>query len=121
MAELYGNPLSTNTSPTTEDATKTMEDNKAGRYNGSFDDAVFAGKLVEVELGVDAETRATSSEKKAPKKRAGLGPDGKPWRSRVKRRNSADLRRDQLVDQVLRETDVQCKFLRTSTDRQRTA
>lgn len=109
MAELYGNSVSVKTITATEETTQTMQDNKPGRYNGGFDDAIFAGKLVEVELGEDAEPKATSSAKKGPKKRTGLGPDGKPWRSRVQRQNSADLQRDQLVEQVLRETDVQCK------------
>lgn len=108
MAELYGSSVSTKTISTTEEP-QTTHDKKSGRYNGGFDDAVFAGKLVEVELGEDPESKATLSMKKAPKKRTGLGPDGKPWRSRIQRRNSADLRRDQFVEQVLRETDVQCK------------
>jgi len=113
MAEVYGSSVSTKTISTTEES-PTTQDKKPGRYNSGFDDAVFAGKLVEVELGEDSEPKATLSMKKAPKKRPGLGPDGKPWRSRVERRNSADLRRDQFVEQVLRETDVQCKALFTN-------
>jgi hypothetical protein len=110
MAELYGSSVSVKTTTiTTENPMQTTQDNKPGRYNGGFDDAIFAGKLVEVELGEDAEPKVTSSMKMGAKKRTGLGPDGKPWRSRVQRRNSADLQRDQLVEQVLRETDVQCK------------
>lgn len=92
----------------TDDSITTL-DAKPGRYSGRVEDAVFAGKLVEVELGEDAERKAASRMKKEPRKRPGLGPDGKPWRSRTQRRNSADLARDQLVEQVLRETDVQCK------------
>lgn len=106
MAELNGNSSSTHTSSSYDSSTAPL-DTKTGRYNG-VDDAVFAGKLVEVELDEAAE-RTTVGKKKEPRKRPGLGPDGKPWRSRIQRRNSADLARDQFVDQVLRETDVQCE------------
>lgn len=108
MAELYGSSATTHTA-SSNDGAATTHDTKSGRYNGDVDDAVFAGKLVEVELGEDAE-RAAIRMKKEPRKRPGLGPDGKPWRSRMQRRNSADLARDQLVEQVLRETDVQCEL-----------
>ncbi|KAE9970328.1 hypothetical protein EG327_010304 [Venturia inaequalis] len=104
MAELSGNYASTRTALLDDNSTVT-HGTKPGRYNGG-DDAVFAGKLVEVELG-EAVERKTTSKKKEARKRPGLGPDGKPWRSRTQRRNSADLARDQFVEQVLRETDVQ--------------
>lgn len=110
MAELYGNSATIKTDSAIDDSTPATHDTKSGRYNGSFDDAVFAGKLVEVDLGEDAERMTTPYTKKVPKKRPGLGPDGKPWRSRIERRTSADIARDELVEQVLRETDVQCKF-----------
>lgn len=106
MAELSGNYASTHTASLDDNSTVT-HGTKPGRYNGG-DDAVFAGKLVEVELG-EAVERKTAGKKKEARKRPGLGPDGKPWRSRIQRRNSADLARDQFVEQVLRETDVQCK------------
>jgi hypothetical protein len=109
MAELYGKSASTKLTPSTEEPASTTDEKRTGRFNRDFDDAVFAGKLVEVELDEDTAPKATSSTKKTPRKRTGLGPDGKPWRSRTERRNSADLHRDQLVDQVLREADMQCK------------
>lgn len=109
MAELYGKSASTKPTPSTEEPASTTNDKRTARYNRDFDDAVFAGKLVEVELDEDTAPKATSSTKRTTRKRTGLGPDGKPWRSRIERRNSADLHRDQLVDQVLREADMQCK------------
>ena len=77
--------------------------------------AAALGKLVEVDLGEEARQRneeRTKRElrgeqvddeigKKPPKVR--LGRDGKPWRGR-KRRNSEDVRRDKLVEDVLKES-----------------
>lgn len=36
-----------------------------------------------------------------------LGPDGKPWRSRKKRRGSDDIKRDKMVEDVLRENRLE--------------
>lgn len=76
------------------------------------------GKLHEIDLGDEArdknvartdmatrrlngeEVIEESAQKKPTKVR--LGRDGKPWRGR-KRRGSDDIRRDQLVDEILRE------------------
>ena len=41
--------------------------------------------------------------------RTRLGPDGKPWRSRRKRRGSDDMKRDQLVDSLMSEN--RCRFI----------
>lgn len=80
------------------------------------------GKLQEVDLGADTRwrneertRRKIAGEKsleeeemeaaraaKAPKK-VRLGPDGKPWRSRRKRRASEDVERDRIVEEVMRE------------------
>lgn len=76
------------------------------------------GKLHEIDLGdeardknvarTDMATRRLNGEEvveeSAPKKptKVRLGRDGKPWRGR-KRRGSDDIRRDQLVDDILRE------------------
>ncbi|TID22349.1 Nucleoporin [Venturia nashicola] len=106
MAELHGSSASTYTASSNAVSTAT-HDTKSGRYNRGTDEAVFAGKLVEVELGQGAEQKSSARTKKEPRKRSGLGPDGKPWRSRMQRRNSADLARDSFVDQVLGETVVQ--------------
>jgi len=75
------------------------------------------GRLQEVDLGDDvrdmnvaqterarriqAGEEVEESVKKVPKVR--LGPDGKPWRGR-KRRGSDDVKRDRLVEDVLRES-----------------
>lgn len=76
------------------------------------------GKLHEIDLGDEArdknvartdmatrrlngeEVVEESAQKKPTKVR--LGRDGKPWRGK-KRRGSDDIRRDQLVDEILRE------------------
>lgn len=85
------------------------------------------GKLQEIDLGDEAREYNMSrtrkqlsgeeipqhdlSKKKAnatPKTRPGLGPDGKPWRPRQpRRRNSDDIRRDALVEEVLRENRIE--------------
>lgn len=74
------------------------------------------GKLHEIDLGPDAKLRNIQRTEAATRILAGresptpsdgeLPPrkgDGKPWRGR-KRRNSDDIRRDQLVEEVLRES-----------------
>ena len=78
------------------------------------------GKLHEIDLGPDA-TLNNIARTEAAKRRLESGEveteegtgkvrlrrDGKPWRGR-KRRNSEDVKRDQLVEQVLRETRRKC-------------
>jgi len=76
------------------------------------------GKLHEIDLGPDATLRniarteaaqrrleageeGAEREERAPKVR--LRKDGRPWRGR-RRRNSEDVKRDQLVEEVLRES-----------------
>ncbi|KAF2457417.1 hypothetical protein BDY21DRAFT_25390 [Lineolata rhizophorae] len=70
------------------------------------------GKLHEVDLGPDSTLRNIARTAQATRKlQSGeaaepepkLGPDGKPWRNR-KRRTSEDIRRDKLVEEVLKET-----------------
>lgn len=78
------------------------------------------GKLHEIDLGPDAKLRNIERTVAATRSLAGgdplepndqdlggkkprLNKDGKPWRQR-KRRNSEDIRRDQLVEEVLRES-----------------
>ena len=77
------------------------------------------GKILEVDLGNEARDRNVILTEKARRRLDGeevedesategkpkkvmLGRDGKPWRGR-KRRTSEDIRRDQLVEEVLRE------------------
>jgi hypothetical protein len=81
------------------------------------------GKILEVDLGNEAHDKNVARTEQAARRLAGeditddsttegkpqkvrLGPDGKPWRSRRKRRTSADIARDQLVEQVLKENTL---------------
>ena len=68
--------------------------------------AAGQGKLQEVDLGPEAASRTHKDwkqlEGEAPASRIRLGRDGKPRRG-PKRRNSNDIRRDQMVEAVLRE------------------
>jgi hypothetical protein len=76
------------------------------------------GKLQEIDLGDEARDRNVAETERARRRLDGeaveeesdkkpvkvrLGPDGKPWRGRRKRRGSEDVKRDQLVEDVLRE------------------
>jgi hypothetical protein len=82
------------------------------------------GKLQEIDLGPDATAQNIARTEAARRRLEGrpekdepqsglrsgkvrLGRDGKPWRGR-KRRNSEDVKRDLLVEEVLRES--RCKF-----------
>jgi hypothetical protein len=76
------------------------------------------GKLLEIDLGDEARARNIAETERARRRLAGqpdedvdrdgrprkvrLGRDGKPWRGR-NRRNSEDIKRDQLVEEFLRE------------------
>jgi hypothetical protein len=77
------------------------------------------GKLIEIDLGneardrniirteqarrqLDGEDVEDESAPEGKSKKPRLGRDGKPWRER-KRRTSEDIRRDKLVEEVLRE------------------
>ncbi|KAI1659890.1 hepatocellular carcinoma-associated antigen 59-domain-containing protein [Daldinia decipiens] len=81
------------------------------------------GQLMEIDLGDEARSRNEALTERARRKLHGeaiedddeqqqqsgrpkkvrLGRDGKPWRSR-NRRNSDDIKRDQLVEEILRES-----------------
>lgn len=77
------------------------------------------GKIQEIDLGSEASHRNAIMTERARRKAAGeedaeeempgkpkkvrLGRDGKPWRSKKKRRTSEDIRRDALVEAVLSE------------------
>ena len=76
------------------------------------------GKLHEIDLGPDATLRNIALTEAAQRKLDGLEPeidestgkvrlrrDGKPWRPR-KRRNSQDVKRDKLVEEVMRESKL---------------
>lgn len=80
------------------------------------------GRLHEIDLGPDSTQRNITRTEAAKRRLQGeeveleeekgngkvrLRRDGKPWRPR-KRRNSDDIKRDQLVEEVMKET--RCKF-----------
>jgi hypothetical protein len=100
------------------------------------------GRLLEIDLGDEARARnvamterarrrlegegAEEDETGAPPRKVRLGKDGKPWRSR-NRRGSDDIKRDQLVEEFLRENkrksrmaiqrlSVQCADLSDTVD-----
>ena len=54
-------------------------------------------------LDADTGTTTTPPETEPAQKKPRLGRDGKPWRGR-KRRNSEDIARDKLVEQILHES-----------------
>jgi hypothetical protein len=78
----------------------------------------MTGKLMEIDLGDEARARNIAETERARRRLEGLpdeevdsdgrprkvrlGRDGKPWRGR-NRRNSEDIKRDQLVEEFLRE------------------
>ena len=81
------------------------------------------GKLLEIDLGDEARSKNVMRTEQARRRLDGeevedevkpgkpgkvrLGRDGKPWRGR-KRRGSDDVKRDKLVDEVLRENRRKC-------------
>ncbi|KAL8742722.1 MAG: hypothetical protein Q9184_008209, partial [Pyrenodesmia sp. 2 TL-2023] len=77
------------------------------------------GKLHEIDLGLDATLRNIARTEAAKKRLEGGEPeveeptgkvrlrrDGKPWRGR-KRRNSDDVKRDKLVEEVMKESRLE--------------
>lgn len=101
----------TKIAPTTDDSSEERkpDDEKGQRL------AAGMGKLQEIDLGPASTSRAEAAWKKLqggqaeeqPAGKVRLGRDGKP-RRQPKRRNSEDLRRDAMVDAVLRE--AKCAF-----------
>src|SRR3954463_3911390 len=89
---------------------RTIQNEKGERQPASV------GKLLEIDLGDEARKGNVERTDKARRKLDGeemeeegkkklkvrLGPEGKPWRGR-KRRGSEDVKRDRLVEDVLRE------------------
>lgn len=109
---------------TTTNSTTATSAEQSTRLVGERQPAML-GKLQEVDLGdehreynmsrtrkqlngEELEAAKRDKSKDAPKSRTGLGPDGKPWRARKPRgRNSEDIRRDALVEEVLRENRIE--------------
>jgi len=114
LSVLERSPLPTSTSPKPVEESK--NDAEVQRQPAAL------GKLMEIDLGDEARDRnvkrtdqarrkldgedVEDEEKQEKKGKVRLGPDGKPWRSR-KRRGSDDVKRDKLVEDVLREN--RCK------------
>ena len=86
---------------------------------GSNRQPAALGKLHEIDLGPDATLRNIALTEAAQRKLEGIEPeidqstgkirlrrDGKPWRPR-KRRNSEDVKRDKLVEEVMRESKLE--------------
>ncbi|CAM1507000.1 Fc.00g066410.m01.CDS01 [Cosmosporella sp. VM-42] len=66
--------------------------------------AIMQGRLMEIDLSKEARaTKVEDGARDGRGKRRRLGKDGKPWRSR-NRRGSDDIKRDQLVEEILRES-----------------
>lgn len=92
--------------------------NESTTDKGEQKHTALTGKLFEVDLGDEVRNRNAAMTDRARRKLQGLavedeesaerprkvrlGRDGKPWRPR-NRRNSDDIKRDQLVEEILRE------------------
>ncbi|KAI1279187.1 P-loop containing nucleoside triphosphate hydrolase protein [Xylaria sp. FL0933] len=92
--------------------------NESTADKGEEKHTALTGKLFEVDLGDEVRSRNKAMTDRATRKLQGLevedeesaerrkrvrlGKDGKPWRPR-NRRNSDDIKRDQLVEEILRE------------------
>jgi hypothetical protein len=97
--------------PTVQQAQRKNEEKETQRQPASL------GKLQEIDLGEEARDRNVVQTERARRrldgevveeegegevKKVRVGPDGKPWRGR-KRRGSEDVKRDRMVEDVLRE------------------
>lgn len=87
------------------------------------------GKLMEIDLGPDATLRNIARTEAATRRintgeaeelendpvgrKMRLGRDGKPFRPRRYRRNSNDVKRDKLVEEVMKESRRRCFILRS--------
>ncbi|ORY66022.1 uncharacterized protein BCR38DRAFT_483683 [Pseudomassariella vexata] len=100
-------------------AKTTAQVNEHELKNNTEGHPIMQGKLMEIDLGEEARSRNETMTERARRKLQGesvedeeqaarpkkvrLGRDGKPWRSR-NRRNSDAIKRDQLVEEILRES-----------------
>jgi hypothetical protein len=113
-----------NTQPTESDS-NSHDARQSGKRSAQRDPASL-GKIQEIDLGADAsirnaertenairrawngETLPDPDEKPPKPRKLRLGRDGKPMKPRPrKRRNSEDIKRDQLVEEVLRESKLE--------------
>jgi Hepatocellular carcinoma-associated antigen 59 len=119
----HAHPPPSNTTSASSQPTKSTTDTKK-ELDVQRQPAAL-GKLLEIDLGDEARNKNVERTNQArrrldgeeiedeavPSKKTGkvrLGRDGKPWRGR-KRRASDDIKRDKLVEEVLREN--RCKLL----------
>lgn len=94
------------------------------------DRPTLQGRLQEVDLGEEVRMRNAAMTEQArrrlageavdedsddPRKRVRIGKDGKPWRSR-KRRASDAIKRDQMVEELMRENRCMAPFLSCQND-----
>ena len=103
------------TSQSLNDQTRETSPGGTATEFGRYRQAAGLGKLHEVDLGEDARQRNISLTEAAKRRLEGgepieeivakvrLGRDGKPRRAR-KRRGSEDIKRDKLVEEVLKES-----------------
>jgi hypothetical protein len=119
-------------STTNNDRVHTSESDSEGNEDSSSDkrlaqrNPASLGKIHEIDLGADASLRNVErtetairraqngeplpdpDEKPRKPRKPRIGRDGKPMKPRLrKRRNSEDIKRDQLVEQVLRESRLE--------------
>ncbi|KAG0650780.1 hypothetical protein D0Z07_2743 [Hyphodiscus hymeniophilus] len=102
-------------------ATQTRRVDHEGKKAEAQRQPATLGKLQEIDLGDEARDRNVAQTERARRRLDGeqveeegetkpvkvrLGPDGKPWRGR-KRRGSDDIKRDRLVEDVLRENRLE--------------
>lgn len=107
-----------NTNPSTDSSSGILSPNGALIDAGLNRQPAALGRLHEIDLGPDSTLRNITRTEAAKRRLEGgeadveeekgtgkvrLRRDGKPWRGR-KRRNSNDVKRDQLVEEVMRET-----------------
>lgn len=132
MAKRNRRDLPTETSDPESQATnaKTANDGPAGASNFARREPATIGKLHEIDLGQEAKmhniarteaatrrlagdeaTMSMEEDSSTAERTTGAGgeKDGKAWRNR-KRRNSKDIERDRLVEEVLRESKRECSF-----------
>lgn len=107
-----------NANPSTDSSSGILSPNGALIDAGLNRQPAALGRLHEIDLGPDSTLRNITRTEAAKRRLEGgevdveeekgtgkvrLRRDGKPWRGR-KRRNSNDVKRDQLVEEVMRET-----------------
>jgi hypothetical protein len=103
-----------------QDEEETAEQDQTVKHGTAVREATTAGKLQEIDLGPSTSranelrtAQATTNRNgqsvlavPKQKQRKGLGPDGKPWRSKKNRRTEEDIKRDALVESIMSEAPI---------------